>query len=102
MNSRISTVALLMTLVVCGRALADCPLGSSYTAGKAYEKGQQLEAQGQKEEALEQYVQAQAEVCDEPNRFRAPAAKRGEPLGLELGLAAEKSGDFLHARGFYE
>src|SRR6185312_5480269 len=55
-----------------------------------------------KAEALEEYVKAQAEVCDPVNPYRAPAAKRGAPLGLELGLAAEKAGDFMHARGFYE
>jgi hypothetical protein len=104
MNSRISTVALLIVsaIAVCGRALADCPLGSAYDAGKAYEKGQALEAQGKKAEALEHYVRAQAEVCDPVNPYRAPAAKRGAPLGLELGTAAEKAGDFFHARGFYE
>ena len=55
MNSRLSTAALLIVsaLAVCGRALADCPLGSAYDAGKAYEKGQQLEAQGKKAEAAQ-------------------------------------------------
>jgi hypothetical protein len=103
MNSRISTAALTIALAVCGRsAMADCPLGSAYDAGKAYEKGQALEAQGKKAAALEEYVRAQAEVCDPVNPYRAPAAKRGAPLGLELGTAAEKAGDFLHARSFYE
>jgi len=104
MNSRVSTAALLIVsaLAVCGRAMADCPLGSAYDAGKAYEKGQALEAQGKKAEALEEYVKAQAEVCDPVNPYRAPAAKRGAPLGLELGTAAEKAGDFMHARSFYD
>lgn len=105
MNSRISTAALLIVsaLAICGRALADCPLGSAYDAGKALEKGQALEAQGKKAEALSMYVRAQAEVCDEGgNPYRAPAAKRGAPLGLELGTAAEKGGDLQNARGYYE
>jgi hypothetical protein len=104
MNSRLSTAALLLvsTLAICGRALADCPLGSAYDAGKALERGQALEAQGKKEEALSEYVKAQAEVCDPVNPYRAPAAKRGAPLGLELGTAAEKRGDLWNARSFYE
>jgi len=104
MNSRLSTAALLIVsaLAVCSRALADCPLGSAYDAGKAYERGQALESQGKKADALHEYVKAQAEVCDEVNPYRAPAAKRGGPLGLELGTAAEKAGDFRKARDFYE
>ena len=104
MNSRIYTAALLLVsaLAICGRAMADCPLGSAYDAGKALERGQALESQGKKAEALEEYVKAQAEVCDDVNPYRAPAAKRGGPLALELGTAAEKAGDFHHARSFYE
>ena len=103
MNFRISTAALLLsTLAICGRALADCPLGSAYDAGKAYEKGQALEKQGKKQAALQFYVQAQQPVCDDKNPYEALAAKRGAPLGLELGTAAEKAGDFQNAYGFYE
>jgi hypothetical protein len=103
MNFRITTAALLLsTFAICESALADCPLGSAYDAGKAYEKGQVLEKQGKKEEALQLYVRAQQAVCDDTNPYAAPAAKRGAPLGLELGAAAEKAGDFHNAYGFYD
>src|SRR5262245_32857316 len=107
MNYRISTAALLLVraLATWRRGLgarADCPLGSAYDAGKALERGQALEAQGKKAEALSEYVRAQADVCDEAgNPYRAAAAKRGAPLALELGTAAEKAGDFQHARSFF-
>ena len=103
MNSRISTTALLMigALLLCGRALADCPLGSAYDKGIAYQKGQALEKQGKKAEALELYVETQGEVCDPTNPYEEGAAKRAAPIGLELGSAAEKAGDFRKAQDFY-
>ena len=61
------------------------------TKGIAYQKGQALEKQGKKAEALELYVETQGEVCDPANPYEEGAAKRAAPIGLELGTAAEKA-----------
>jgi hypothetical protein len=103
MNHKITTAALLLgTLLSAGTAFADCPGPFVRDMKRAYENAKTAEGQGKKEDALFFYHGAQGSVCENNNPYEADAAKRAAPLGLELGAAAEKRGDFDKARQLYE
>ena len=103
MNHKIATAALLIgTLLLTGTAFADCPGPFVRDMKRAYENAKAADSQGKKEDALFFYHGAEGSVCENSNPYEADAAKRAAPLGLELGSAAEKRGDFDKARQFYE
>lgn len=103
MNHKITTAALLLgSLLTAGTALADCPGPFVRDMKRAYENAKAAESQGKSEDALFFYHGAQGSVCENNNPYEADAAKRAAPLGLALGAAAEKRGDFDKARQLYE
>ena len=104
MHSRFSTIAVLLagTLLLIGRAHADCAGDSLSDKKRIYERAQALERAGNKEDALRGYSAAQGYACEPHNPYEDDAAKRAAPLGLELGAAAEKKGDLRRAFQAYE
>ena len=103
MNNKLTHVALLFSaLLLTGRAYADCAGGNVQDAKRAYEAGKTYESQGKKEQALFSYQAAEGYVCEKVNPYEADAARRAAPLGLELGAAAEKRGDFEKAYQLYD
>lgn len=92
----------LGSLVVGGQALADCPGPFVTDAKQAYEQAQAYEKQGKQEQALRAYERAEGYVCENVNPYEANAAKRAAPLGLALGGAAEKKGDWRLAFELYD
>lgn len=104
MNSRISTIATLLagTLLLTGQAHADCAGDTLADKKRSYERAQQSERAGKKEDALRGYRAAEGYACEPTNPYEDDAAKRAAPLGLELGAAAEKKGDLRRAFEAYE
>jgi hypothetical protein len=103
MNHKITTAALLLgALLSAGTAFADCPGPFVRDMKRAYDNAKASESLGKREDALFFYHGAQGSVCENNNPYEADAAKRAAPLGLELGAAAEKRGDFDKARQLYE
>jgi hypothetical protein len=103
MNLKLSVAALLLgTLALAGRAFADCPGPFVNDAKRSYEGGKSYEKQGKIEQALFSYHAAEGSVCEGANPYEADAAKRAAPLGLALGTAAEKAGDFRKAFEMYD
>jgi hypothetical protein len=103
MTHKITKAALLIgTLLAAGTAFADCPGPFVRDMKRAYENAKAADSQGKKEDALFFYHGAEGSVCENSNPYEADAAKRAAPLGLELGTAAEKRGDFDKARQLYE
>jgi hypothetical protein len=103
MNHKITTAALLLgALLSAGTAFADCPGPFVRDMKRAYDNAKASENLGKREDALFFYHGAQGSVCENNNPYEADAAKRAAPLGLELGAAAEKRGDFDKARQLYE
>lgn len=103
MKHQIASAALgLSALLIAGTAFADCPGPFVRDMKRAYENAKAAESAGKKEDALFFYHGAEGSVCENSNPYEADAAKRAAPLGLELGVAAEKRGDFDKARELYE
>ena len=103
MNHKFTTAALLLgALLSAGTAFADCPGPFVRDMKRSYDNAKAAEGQGKREDALFFYHGAQGSVCENNNPYEADAAKRAAPLGLELGAAAEKRGDFDKARQLYE
>jgi hypothetical protein len=104
MSSRLSTTAALLvgTLLLIGRAHADCAGDTLADKKRSYERAQASERAGNKEDALRGYRAAQGYACEPQNPYENDAAKRAAPLGLELGAAAEKKGDLRRAFQMYE
>ncbi|MEJ0037503.1 MAG: hypothetical protein WDO68_15740 [Gammaproteobacteria bacterium] len=103
MNHKSTSAALLLgALLFAGGAFADCPGPFVRDMKRAYENAKAAEGQGKKEDALFFYHGAGGSVCEKSNPYEADAAKRAAPLGLELGAAAEKRGDFAKAVQLYE
>lgn len=103
MKSRLLLCAVaLACFAATGTALADCAADSTVQqTQQRYAKAQQLEAAGNLEAAFNSYVAAQDYTCD-PNPVEGPAARRAAPLALQLGGAAEKSGNFEKAFDLYD
>lgn len=98
----IITAVALACLTAGGNALADCAADSTVQeTQQRYARAQQLEQAGNVEAAFNAYYAAQDYTCD-PNPVEASAARRAAPLALQLGSAAEKSGNFEKAFDFYE
>lgn len=103
MNDKLTTAALLFgALLLTGRAYADCPGPFLRDAKRAYDNAKAYEGQGKKESAVFAYQAAEGSVCEGPNPYEADAAKRAAPLGLQLGAAAEKNGNFEKAVQLYD
>jgi hypothetical protein len=102
MKKIVTTAALISALLLTSQAYADCAGGTVQDAKRAYESGKLNDGQGKKEQALFNYQAAQGYVCEGKNPYEADAAKRAAPLGLELGAAAEKHGDFDKAHLLYD
>jgi hypothetical protein len=104
MSSRLSTIAVLLvgTLLLTGRAHADCAGDTLADKKRSYEGALASERAGNKEAALRGYSAAQGYACEPHNPYEDDAAKRAAPLGLELGAAAEKKGDLRRAFQAYE
>jgi hypothetical protein len=91
-----------LSLLTTGTAFADCTSeGTLEGARTSYARAQERERAGDTEGAFRGYVGAQQDTC-EPNPFQADGARRAAPLGLALGNAAEKKGDFERAFDYYE
>ena len=103
MKSRLLITAVaLACLTTAGNALADCATDSTVQeVQQRYARAQQLEQAGNLEAAFNAYYAAQDYTCD-PNPVEASAARRAAPLALQLGSAAEKSGNFEKAFDFYD
>ena len=103
MNLKLTTTALLLSsLALTGPAFADCVGSTVKDVKRSYESAQTSEKRGNKEDALRLYHAAEDYVCENVNPYAADAAKRAAPLGLELGGAAEKAGNFSKAAELYE
>ena len=104
MNSRLSTIALLLagTLLLTARGQADCAGHGVADKKRIYERAVALEREGKKEDALRSYRAAEGYACEPHNPYEDDAAKRAAPLGLELGAAAEKKGDLRRAFQAYD
>jgi hypothetical protein len=104
MSSRFLTTAVLLvgTLLLIGRAHADCAGGTLEDKKRSYERALASERAGKKEDALRGYRAAEGYACEPHNPYELDAAKRAAPLGLELGAAAEKNGDLRRAFEAYE
>lgn len=104
MSSRLSNIAAILagTLLLIGRAHADCAGDTLADKKRSYERAQASERAGKKEDALRGYHAAEGYACEPHNPYEDDAAKRAAPLGLELGAAAEKKGDLRRAFGLYE
>jgi len=104
MISRFSTTAVLLvgTLLLMGRAQADCAGPNLDDKKRSYERALAAERAGKKAEALRGFRAAEGYACEPNNPYELDAAKRAAPLGLELGAAAEKNGDLRRAFEAYE
>jgi len=104
MSSRLSTAAVLLigSLLLIGRAQADCAGDTLSDKKRSYERAVASERAGKKEDALRGYRAAEGYACEPNNPYEDDAAKRAAPLGLELGAAAEKKGDLRRAFEAYE
>jgi hypothetical protein len=102
MNRKLTLAAMLVSsLLIAGQAYADCG-ESNADAQKLLQTGKTLESQGNKQEALFKYQAATGYFCEQVNPYAPEAAKRAAPLGMELGTAAEKRGDFEKALQLFE
>jgi len=102
MSYKTPAALLIGSLLLTGIAFAACPGPFVRDMKRAYENAKAAESQGKKEDALFFYHGAEGSVCENANPYEADAAKRAAPLGLELGSAAEKRGDFSKAEQLYE
>lgn len=104
MSSRFPTTAVLLigTLLLIGRAQADCAGDTLDDKKRIYQRALASERAGKKEDALRGYRAAEGYACEPNNPYELDAAKRAAPLGLELGAAAEKNGDLRRAFEAYE
>jgi hypothetical protein len=104
MISRFTTTAALLigALLLIGRAQADCAGDTLADKKRSFERALEFERAGKKSAALHSYRAAQGYACEPNNPYEDDAAKRAAPLGLELGAAAEKSGDLRRAFEAYE
>jgi hypothetical protein len=104
MSSRFPTTAVLLigTLLLIGRAHADCAGDTLADKQRIYERALASERAGKKEDALRGFRAAEGYACEPTNPYELDAAKRAAPLGLELGAAAEKKGDLRRAFEAYE
>lgn len=96
--------ALLFLTALCSmqNAQADCAGPNLADKKRSYERAQGYEKEGKQELALRAYAEAQGYACEPHNPYEADAARRAAPLGLTLGAAAEKSGEFRRAYELYE
>lgn len=102
MKKHIPVLLALTTLCFIGNTRADCAGPNLADKKRSYERAQAYEKEGKQELALRSYANAQGYACEPHNPYEADAAKRAAPLGLELGAAAEKSGEFRRAYELYE
>jgi hypothetical protein len=93
---------LVVTSLLAGAAFADCAGDGIADKKRIYQNAQNFEREGKKEQALFAYQHAQGYACEPNNPSEMDAAKRAAPLGMELGQAAEKQGDFDRAFQLYE
>jgi hypothetical protein len=92
----------LMALLASLPAMADCVAEATIDdVRRAFASGQQREKAGDAEDALSDYLSAQAYTCD-PNPVARDAARRAAALGKSLGDAARARGDHAAAFRFYE
>jgi hypothetical protein len=96
-----AAVLVLSTALLSPHAFADCD-GTNDDAKRLLAEGKAFEAQGKKQPALFKYEAATGYFCEQVNPYAPEAARRAAPLGLELGAAAEKRGEFDSARQLYE
>lgn len=102
MNRKLTAVALALSAALASpHAFADCD-GTNDDAKRLLAEGKAFESQGKKQPALFKYQAATGYFCEQVNPYAPEAAKRAAPLGLELGAAAEKRGEFDSARQLYE
>lgn len=83
-------------------AHADCAGDGVADKKRHFETARALERDGKKNQALLSYHAAVGYACENNNPYEMDAAKRAAVLGLELGQAAEKEGDFARAFDLYE
>lgn len=103
MNSRQLAMAMLIaTSLLTAQAFADCAGDGVADKKRFYQNAQNFEREGKKEQALVAYQHAQGFACEPENPYEMDAARRAAPLGMELGQAAEKQGDFTRAFQLYE
>lgn len=92
----------LMTLFASVPAMADCVAEATIDdVRRAFASAQRSEKAGDAEDALSDYLSAQAYTCD-PNPVARDAARRAAALGKSLGDAARARGDHAAAFRFYE
>ena len=97
-----AAIVAVLCLGASATAFADCAANSTVAqTQQRYARAQQLESAGDLEGAFQAYVGAQDYTCD-PNPVEAVAAQRAAPLGLKLGAAAEKNGNFEKAFRIYD
>lgn len=101
MNRKITAAALLLGAFFSTHAFADCD-GSNDDAKRLLAEGKAAESQGKKQQALFKYQAATGYFCEKVNPYAPEAAKRAAPLGLELGAAAEKRGEWDSSKQLYE
>lgn len=102
MKLRLSSRALLVgSLLVAGQALADCPGPFLHEMQATYTKARAAESQGRQEAALYGYSNVRGDVCEGKNPYEADSVKRAAAIGLALGTAAEKKGDWKNAFDLY-
>lgn len=97
-----ASVLLIGSLVATSPVLADCPGPFLKDVKSAYQQAQAAEKQGNQSAALRLYAQSEGGVCEGANPYEADAARRASSLGLTLGGAAEKKGDWQQAFELYE
>jgi hypothetical protein len=95
-------VLLIGTLLLIGRAQADCAGPNLDDKKRSYERALAAERAGKKADALRGFRAAEGYACEPNNPYELDAARRAAPLGLELGAAAEKNGDLRRAFDAYE
>jgi hypothetical protein len=103
MNQKFVSAALIVgAWVIAVPAFADCPGPFLRDVKRSYENAKSAEKAGNKEAALYSYHASVGTVCEGANPYETDAVKRATPLALELGAAAEKSGDFAKAAQLYD
>jgi hypothetical protein len=102
MKHHTTLVLALAALCAIQNANADCAGPNLADKKRSYERAQAYEKEGKQELALRSYAAAQGYACEPHNPYEADAARRAAPLGMKLGGAAEKSGEFRRAYELYE
>jgi len=102
MNRNLSIAALLAGTFIASQAFADCAGGSLAEIKKSYETAQSYERAGKNEAALFAYRASEGDTCEGANPYEADAARHAATLGLPIGTAYEKQGDFQRAFNAYE